>query len=158
MLEGLDWLESTALSMAIRQSLWLYPGLEVVHILGIVLLVGPALMFDLRLLGFSKELSIVDLSRLLLPWSQRGLLLIVPSGLLLFITNAKSLGVNPTFWFKMGLLAIAGVNVFLFHRYIFKTALHFEEKNRLPHAAKISAVVSILVWTAVIAFGRWLAY
>lgn len=154
----LDWLENTALAMAIRQSLWLYPGLEVVHILGIVLLVGAAFMFDLRLLGFSKNLSVGGLARHLLPWSQRGLMLVVPSGLLLFMTNAKSLGINPTFWFKMGLLAIAGINVLIFHRYIFKTTLHFGVTNRLPHAAKISAAVSILVWIAIITCGRWLAY
>lgn len=50
----LQWLEDTSWAVAIRQSIWLYPALEILHITGIVLLVGPAFMFDLRLLGFSK--------------------------------------------------------------------------------------------------------
>ena len=84
----LSWLENLVLAESIRGSLWLYPALEIVHLVGIVLLVGAAFMFDLRLLGLSKNLPPVHLSRHLLPWSQRGLLLIIPSGILLFITHA----------------------------------------------------------------------
>ena len=94
----------------------------------------------------------------LLPWSQRGLILIVPSGLLLFITNAKSLGVDPTFWVKMTLLLVAALNVFVFHRFIFKTYLASHLTGELPYPARISAVISILVWMGVIACGRLLAY
>ena len=69
----MQWVENTALAIAIRQSLWVYPGLEVVHITGIVLLVGPAFLFDLRLLGISGHLPVEALASYLLPWSRRGL-------------------------------------------------------------------------------------
>lgn len=154
----LEWLENTSIALSIRQSLWLYPTLEIVHILGIVLLVGAAFMFDLRLLGFSKELSVGGLSRHLLPWSQKGLYLIFPSGILLFMTNAKSLAINPIFWLKMGLLVIAGINVLIFHRFIFNKIIRLEKSHLLPNDAKIAAGISILVWIAIIACGRWLAY
>jgi len=156
--QSLDWLESTSLAEYIRQSLWLYPALEIVHIIGIAILVGAAFMFDLRLLGFSKTLSISALSRHLLPWSRRGLWLIIPSGVMLFITNAKTLGYDPTFWLKMFLLVIAAVNVLIFHRFIYISANSDGSSGRVPAAAKISALISILVWTAVIACGRLLAY
>ncbi|MCF2487645.1 DUF6644 family protein [Dyadobacter sp. CY347] len=156
MLDFLDWLEKTSWAIGIRQSLWLYPALEIVHIVGIVMLVGPAFMFDLRLLGFSKNIPFASLAEHLLPWSCRSLLLIIPSGALLFITNANALGVDPTFWTKMSLILVGAINVFVFHRFIFKSGVNPDAK--FPYQAKITACVSIVVWISVIACGRLLAY
>jgi len=162
LLQFLNLLEDSTWAETIRQSLWLYPALEIMHISGIVMLVGGALFFDLRLLGFSKNLPVTGLSAYLLPFSRRGLLLVIPSGLLLFITNAKSLGVDPTFWLKMSLLAVAALNVLVFHKFIFKFAelLKTEHKiiEKVPFSARISALVSIMAWIAIIACGRLLAY
>lgn len=156
--EFLDWLEQTSWAETIRQSLWLYPALEIVHILGIVLLVGSAFLFDLLLLGFSKNLPLVAMSHYLLPWSQRGLILIIPSGLLLFITNAGALGFDPTFWLKMVLLAVAGLNALVFHKLVSRGNLDPAIPSKLPLHYKIQALVSIVVWIAVISCGRLLAY
>lgn len=147
--EWLRLLENSSWALAIRQSAWLYPFLEIVHITGIVILVGAAFMFDLRLLGFSKHLPAGDLGRHLLAWSVRGLYLVVPSGILLFITNASTLGYDPVFWTKMALLAAAGCNALFFRR-----AAPQAESPR----AKTVAVLSLLLWLAVIACGRLLAY
>jgi hypothetical protein len=154
----LNGLESSLWAVSIRQSLWLYPALEIIHILGIVMLVGPAFLFDLRLLGFSKNLPVTALSRHLLPWSRRGLLLIIPSGILLFITNAKTLGVDPVFWLKMLLLLVAALNVFVFHKFVFNPVDGPQLPGELPLFSKITAVISILVWISVITCGRLLAY
>lgn len=154
----LNWLEDTSWAAGIRQSLWLYPALEIVHITGITMLVGAAFMFDLRLLGFSKNLPVSGLSRHLLPWSRRGLLLIIPSGILLFITDATTLGADPVFWLKMILLGVAALNVLVFHRFIFRPHTDPKIQGELSFPAKISAFVSISVWIAIIACGRLLAY
>ena len=156
--EYLNGLESSSWAVYIRQSLWLYPALEIIHILGIVILVGAAFMFDLRLLGYSANLPVTGLARHLLPWSQRGLLLIIPSGILLFITNAKTLGTDPVFWLKMSLLIVAAINVFVFHRFFFKVHKSLKTSGELPFFTRISAVISIIVWIAIIACGRLLAY
>lgn len=150
-------LENSAIAETIRQSSWFYPILEIVHIVGIVLLVGPALMFDLRLLGFSKKIPVPDLAGYLLPWSRSALWLVIPSGVLLFITNATSLSGDPTFWIKIFLLLSAGLNATTFHRF---TSKKFEKPglNRLPAGAKAAALLSITIWLAVIACGRLLAY
>lgn len=153
-----DYLENTSLAAAIRDATWAYPILEIIHITGITMLVGAAFMFDLRLLGFSKELPVTGLARHLLPWSKRGLLLIVPSGLLLFITNAVALSNNPVFWLKMLLLATAGLNALLFHRLTDRMQGDSREKQGAPAGARIFALLSMLLWIAVIACGRLLAY
>lgn len=154
----LEWLEKSEWAVGIRQSLWLYPALEIVHILGIVLLVGAAFLFDLRLLGFSHGLPVRVLSAHLLPWSQRGLILIIPSGVLLFITNAQALGVDPVFWTKVGLIAVATVNVCVFHRFIYRPFKQNRANEELDWTAKLCGAVSIVVWIAVVACGRLLAY
>jgi hypothetical protein len=154
----LQWLEDTSWAVAIRQSIWLYPALEIVHIAGIVLLVGPAFMFDLRLLGFSKNLSVSALSHYLLSWSKRGLLLIIPSGILLFITNAATLGYDPVFWLKMILLAVGSINALIFHKLNFATLSTGNENPGVPVNAKRAAIISIITWLAIIACGRLLAY
>jgi hypothetical protein len=154
----LSFLENSTWAEVIRQSLWLYPALEIIHISGIVILVGGALFFDLRLLGYSKNLPLKGLSAYLLPLSRRGLLLVIPSGLLLFITNAKSLGVDSTFWLKMTLLVIAALNVMVFHKFIFNLPAQLKADDNVPISARISALVSIMAWIAIIACGRLLAY
>ena len=154
----LQWLEDTSWAVAIRQSIWLYPTLEIVHITGIVILVGPAFMFDLRLLGFSKNLSVSGLAGYLLTWSRRGLLLIIPSGLLLFITNAATLGYDPVFWVKMLLLSIAGINALVFHRFSFASVSGWNENANVPANAKVAAIISIITWLSIITCGRLLAY
>ena len=154
----LNWLENSSWAIYIRQSLYLYPALEIVHILGIVLLVGAAFMFDLRLLGYSNQIAVKDLSNYLLPWSHKGLYLIIPSGVLLFITNAKTLAFDPVFWFKMILLFLAACNVLVFHKYIIKVKPNLKNGSSLPFFYQISALISIVLWIAIIACGRLLAY
>ena len=135
----------------------MYPALEIVHISGIVILVGPAFMFDLRLLGFAQKISVDILGRFLLSWSRRALLLIIPSGILLFSTNATTLGYDPVFWIKMGLLVIAGLNALTFHRYTLKNVSSLDTTS-LGGKAKLHAMISIVAWLAIIACGRLLAY
>lgn len=156
--QWLEWLEKSRWAVGIRQSLWLYPALEIVHILGIVLLVGAAFLFDLRLLGFSRNLPVSALSKYLLPWSQRGLILIVPSGILLFLTNAQALGVDPVFWIKVSLIMVAALNVYVFHRYVYRPFKRRGASGDLPGMARMCAGISIAVWIAVVACGRLLAY
>ena len=153
----LQGLEASALASAIRQSIWLYPFLEILHILGIVLLVGAAFLFDLRLLGFSRNLPAQDLARHILPWSRRGLYLIVPSGLLLFSTNAVALAGDPVFHIKLIMLVVGGINAGLFHRFVFSSSSEWLQ-DKSPQTAKAMAVCSIVVWVVVIACGRLLAY
>lgn len=152
----LEWLEDSSLAAAIRQSAWLYPALEIVHIVGIVLLVGPALMFDLRLLGSARRLAVGSLANYLLPWSRKGLILVIPSGILLFITNSTTLAYNPVFWMKMSLLVVAALNALFFHRV---TRITFSPEMQLtPVTAKVNAIISLVSWLTIIACGRLLAY
>ncbi|HEV2904790.1 MAG TPA: DUF6644 family protein [Pyrinomonadaceae bacterium] len=154
----LRWLENTGLAVTMRESAWLYPIVETVHIIGFVVVVGAAAMFDLRLLGASRGLPVTETARHLLPWSRAGLLAVVPSGLLLFMSSATALSINPAFRLKLVLLAAAAANAFMFHRWPFKTVTAWNRDVSAPTGAKISAVVSLALWASIISCGRFIAY
>src|SRR5262245_23997671 len=113
----LNWIERSSLAVTLREHPWLYPGVEVCHILGFAILVGAAAMFDLRLLGLSRAISVEALAGHLLPWARAGLALAAPTGLLLFISDAVTLAANPAFQLKLVLIALAILNTVVFHRW-----------------------------------------
>jgi hypothetical protein len=141
-----------------RHWLWLYPIVEIAHILGFVLLVGAAVMFDLRLLGLSRGLGVSDLARHLLPWSRAGLLLVVPSGVAMFAAHATEWIENPAFWVKLSLIGLAGLNAWTFHRGVFGSVAGWDRRSPTPARARVAAVTSLACWAGVIACGRLLAY
>jgi hypothetical protein len=150
-------LERLPIADAMRQWLWLYPAVEIVHILGFVLLAGSIAMFDLRLLGFSRTLPVPALARHLLPWTLGALVLIVPSGFLMFTAHAGDFVANPVFLLKMGLLFAAGVNAAAFHVGPYRSVERWERDQTAPAAARLHAGASLAIWTGVIACGRLLA-
>jgi hypothetical protein len=154
----LQWLQDSPVATEVREGRWWYPGLEILHILGFVILVGAAAMFDLRLLGATKSLPVRDTARHLLRWSQASILLVVPAGLLLFISNAVETFNNPAFRLKMLLLALAAINALVFHLYSSRDIDRWNTKVKAPAPARINAVLSLLLWTAVIVCGRMIAY
>lgn len=154
----LVWLETSALAVAMRQWLWLYPIVEIVHILGFITLVGAAVMFDFRLLGLSRHLPLSGMERHLLPWARASLTLVVPSGLLMFMAHATEMAANPAFRLKLVCLVAAGLNAGVFHRRVFRSVHAWDQVVATPVAAKFAALVSLALWAGVIACGRLLAY
>jgi hypothetical protein len=155
-------LEGSGVARAMREWLWLYPSVEIVHIVGIGLLFGSIAVLDLRLLGLSRSLPVRRLAGHVLPWTAGSFLLIVPSGLLMFTAHASDFISSSVFVIKMGLILAAGLNAALFHSMVFRTAdvWDSQEMRHLPPptSARLSAAVSLLLWIAVIACGRLLAY
>lgn len=154
----LSWLESTASAVWMRESMWAYPAIETTHILGFSVLVGSAVMFDLRLLGLTRSLPVVPAARHLLRWSRLSLLLVVPTGVLMFMAQATETWANPAFRLKLLLLTAAGLNALVFHLWTFRSAEEWEQRPTTPVRAKIAAILSLVVWTGVITCGRLIAY
>lgn len=154
----LGWLEASALAQAMRGGLWLYPVVETVHILGFVILVGAVAMFDLRVLGCARGLPVDALGRHLLPWSVASLALVVPAGLMLFSAHPQDFIGNRVFLFKLGLIALAGINALLFHLGPYRKVAAWNSGVAAPAAARAHALASLALWIAVIGCGRFLAY
>jgi hypothetical protein len=127
-----------------------YPALEVVHIVGIALMVGNLVLFELRVWGFGRELPLPALARLALRVSLAGFGLIGASGLLMFAGQPDELLANRSFVLKMGLVMLAGLNAAWFHA---RGSLQL-----LDREARLQTVLSMGLWLAVIICGRWIAY
>lgn len=155
---ALTWLEQTSVAGWARESTWAYPALEIGHIAGFCVLVGSAVMFDLRLLGLGRALPIAPAARHLLGWSRWSLLLVAPTGMLLFAARATDTWPNPAFRLKLLLLVLAGTNALVFHCRHGSAIASWSELQPTPGGAKISAVVSLLLWLGVITCGRLIAY
>ncbi len=154
----LVWLETSRLALAMKQWLWLYPIVEIVHILGFVVLVGAAAMFDLRLLGLSRALPVAGLARHLLPWARTAIVVVALSGSMMFVAHATEMAGNTAFRVKLLLIAAAGINAFVFHRGCYRQVAGWDCEVAAPASARVAAVLSLLLWTGVISCGRLLAY
>lgn len=152
-------LQDSALGETVRNAQYLYPVLESIHILGIALLVGLAFTFDLRLLGAGHRIvPVKTAARYLLPISHVGLAIVAISGIALLSAQATVVAAAWAAPWKLGLIVVAGINVLVFHKGIYRTVDDWDLHVLPPLSAKISALVSAFVWTGVIVAGRFLAY
>jgi hypothetical protein len=150
-------LEGSGLGRAMREWLWLYPSVEVVHLVGIGLLFGSIAVLDLRLLGLSRSIPVRRLAAHVLPWTAASFLLIVPSGLLMFTAHASEFVQSDVFVLKLLLILAAGLNAALFHTLVFRGSEAWDT-SAPPRAARAFAAASLALWIGVIACGRLLAY
>ena len=135
---------------ALQESAWAYPALEAVHLVGVALLLGNLLTFELRLLGLGRRIDRSALARLALPVAVAGFLLAAASGLLMFASQPMELMSNRAFRLKLLLLALAGANAAAFH---VRGAL-----ARNDRLARLQGAVSLLLWVSVLGCGRAIGY
>jgi hypothetical protein len=153
------WIEQTSVAAGVRESLWLFPAIETVHLFGIILLVGSTVALDLRLLGFAlREQAVSKLASRLLPWVWIGFAVQVVTGSLLFASEATKCYGNPAFRIKMLLLVLAGVNALVFYVTPFRKVATWDNASTPPVGARLAGVLSILLWLGIVAAGRWIGF
>lgn len=154
-----EWLEQTGVGSAIRESLWLFPVIETVHIFGIILLVGGTSILDLRLMGLTfRDESVSKLAGRFIPWALGGFLIQIVTGFLLFSSEATKMYVNIGFQIKMVLILTAGINALVFHAVAYKSVGKWDHDPVGPLSARAAGLISILLWFGIVAAGRWIAY
>jgi hypothetical protein len=154
-----EWLEATGFSTAIRESIWVYPIVESIHVLTIALFLGLTAAMDARLLGAAlRETPVGVVMARLLPWIRAGFAVMVVTGLLLFAGTPVRFTTNVFFQIKLGLLALAGLNVWLFHYRLFPTVHEWGSAARPPGHARLAGAASLVLWTLALATGRLIAY
>jgi hypothetical protein len=159
MLAFCKWLEQTSVGAGIRESLWLFPAIETVHLLGMAALVGNAAVLDLRLLGWMmRRERVSELAGRLLPWAWAGFAVQVVTGALLFSSEAIKVYTNPAFRLKMLLILLAGVHALVFHWAVYRDVATWDDSAVLPAGAKVSGLVSILLWVGIVAAGRFIGF
>ncbi len=155
----LHWLESTPIAVAISESSWLFPGIESVHVLAITLVVGSISMVDLRLLGINlRDRPVQELIAEVLPWTWISFAVAVCSGALLFSSNATHYWGTVPFRAKMLVMALAGLNMLVFHATTYRGVAAWGASRRLPRAARVSGGLSLALWIGVVSLGRWIGF
>ena len=149
-------LEATALGAWMRSSGWAYPAVNLLHLLGLVLLVGSMVLLDLRLLGAGRRLPLPAVSALLTPVAAAGLLIMLPSGALLFTADAGPLSVQPMLQLKLLWIALGLANALLFRGWWGGRLADWDA--RPPLLGRVQAAASLLIWLGVAAMGRLIAY
>ena len=144
---------------SVRESLWLFPAIETVHLLGMAALVGTITVFDLRLLGWlMRRQRVSELARRLLPWTWLAFLVQVVTGITLFLSEAAKVYANPAFRLKMVLILLAGLHALIFHKIVYRNVATWDDGEVLPIGAKVSGLVSLLLWVAIVAAGRFIGF
>jgi len=152
-------LKGTPLSQAISGSDTLFPLLECVHVLAVVIVVGAIAIVDLRLLGLrARGRDIQELLKQFVPVTLGAFGVGFVAGALMFIAKPDTYLANAFFLTKMVLLALAGANAITFHLIFHRTLARASAGVAAPLPARLSGLFSLGVWIAIIACGRWIGF
>ena len=151
-----NWIEHTAIGTAIRDSLWQFAAIEAVHLLALAVIGGAVLIVDLRLLGWTlRRQPVKQIARDAEPWLLASLITMLVTGYLLMASLAASkYYVNLAFQLKMVFLVLA-----IAFTYTIRRSLIYKDDSQIsPAAAKLVALVSVLLWSGVGIMGRGIGF
>lgn len=152
-------IQYSPLGISIAESLWAFPTIETVHVIALVTVFGTIVIMDLRLLGItSTNVPVSRLSADTLRWTWMAFVLATITGTLMFISKASSYMVNPFFLWKMGIMALAGLNMLAFHFLTYKTVADWDNAAKPPSAARLAGIASLVMWLAIVFFGRAIGF
>jgi uncharacterized membrane protein YhdT len=147
--------EHSWIGQTIQASVWLFPVIESVHLVGLGVIAGSVLIVDMRLLGIGlRSQSVEEVAGSARPWMIGSLALMFASGILLFLSEATKCYYSFPFWFKMSSLALAILFTFTLKSWVIRQELD----QRYPLLGKATAIVSLGLWFGVAWGGRWIGF
>jgi hypothetical protein len=159
LLPWFEALQAWSWGTQVRESTLGYPVVETAHVFSIVLFAGFVVMMDLRLVGLAfRDTRFSYLQARLFPWQMVGMALSAVTGGLLFTIDPMRFYDNIFFWFKVALLAFAGINAVLFHMTTYRSVAGWDTSAAVPYRARIAGAASLALWACVIVTGRLIAY
>ena len=156
-------LQDTSLASYIRGDMpggeWAFPIIETVHVLALATVYGTIAMVDLRMLGFAaRQTRASKLTDELLPWTWTAFAIAAISGVLMYISKADTYWSNPQAQAKFICMALAGVNMLVYHFGAHRRIAEWDTSLPPPFAARLAGGLSIALWTAIVFFGRWIGF
>ncbi len=155
----LAWLHDTSFSVTMRDSIWAEPIVETIHVLTLTVFLGFVLLLDLRLLDLAmRRRRVSEMFEQLNPGLFGGFAVMVVTGLLLFSGDPVAFFSTLFFKLKMIMLVVAGLNVLLFNFTVGRRLDEWDAALRTPWGAKAAGIASLVLWIAIVAAGRGIAY
>ena len=159
LLEICQWIESTPSSIALRESIWVFPILETTHVLGLAFSVGTVCWFDLRLTGVAlRRYSVSEAFDYVRPWMLAGFAVMMITGAILFWTHAVQAYGSGYFRVKLVLLVLAGANIAAFHTTVDRHRVDWDHLPVPPLRARVAGAASLVLWFGIVTVGRLMAY
>jgi hypothetical protein len=152
---GPTWITAAYLQSLVTDHTWLWPSFEALHFIGLWLLFGIVLLVNLRMLGMMKAASFSSLHRML-PWAVLGLGINVVTGMMWVIATPEQYMTNVSFFWKMGFLLLAGIN--LLYVTAFDEPWQVGAGEEASWGNKAIAFSAIASWVCVMYFGRMLPF
>src|SRR5215212_10707 len=149
-----EWCEASLIGQTIRESLWLFPVIEAVHLLGLAVIGGTVLLVDLRLLGWGLRQPIREIAQDARPWFLASLMVMLITGISLFLSESVKCYYSQAFWVKITCLPLA----IAFTLTIKARLVRRHDDDIRPVVGKVIALVSLALWFAVGAGGRWIGF
>jgi hypothetical protein len=158
-LSFVEWLAQTRASVAMHESIWAFPIVESVHVLGLCLFLGMAVLWDFRLLGVTfEEVPASEVNGRLMPWMWIGAVIMVVSGIFVFLNDPIRYYNNIFFRIKAVLLVLAVLNAWVFQSGAFRRIADWDRSKPTPSKAKLAGVTSLVLWAGIVVAGRMIAY
>jgi hypothetical protein len=155
----LQAVQDASIPTAIREGESLFPWIECVHVLALTLVIGSIAIVDLRLIGLtSRDRSVLQTTAGVLPVTWTAFFFAVLTGGLLFASNATTYAHNFYFQVKIALIALAGLNMAAFHLVLNRGAESWQTAALTPFRARVVGGLSLCLWIAIAAFGRWIGF
>ena len=152
-------INDSAIGTLVRENGVVFPWLEVVHVLAITTVVGTIALVDLRLVGLaSTSYPISRLTKALLPLTWIAFAIAFVTGALMFSSNPINYFANFAFRMKMVMLLAAGFNMVVFHLLTMRGISLWDRDAKVPPAAKVAGILSMIIWVLIVAFGRWIGF
>lgn len=159
LIEFAQLLYDSELGTALRESIYMFPIVEGLHLIGLAFSFGLLMFIDLRLLGvFLQSEPTQELLHSLRPWLLGGFAVTVITGVLLFIATATKVILLPVFYFKLGFMVLAGINALVFELNWGRTVEVWGKQPVLPNSIKYAGLASLVLWSVVIIAGRLIPY
>lgn len=150
-----QWCYTTPVGEGIRESTWMFPVIEAVHLLGFGLTLGAVLLVDLRLLGVGlSRQPAAQLWANARPWMLGSLTLMFASGIPLVLSESMKCYYSTAFWVKMTALFLVLLFTFTIRSHVTQTSLASDR----PLARQLTALTSLGLWFTVAWGGRWIGF
>ncbi len=157
--DAAQWLSDTNLSTNLREAPYPYVVLSTIHVLSIALFGGMIAMGNLRVLGYAmRDVPVSRVIGQFRPWKWTGFAILAITGVFLTISEPLDLYDNVYFWLSLVLLALVGLNAWIFRYGIYRRVAEWDTSQVTPQSARRWAWISIVLWIALVFAGRAIAF
>ncbi len=157
MMALISWIEGSALNLWILNTQWVWPVMEILHFIGLSLLLGSLLIVDLRLIGCFRKINIQAVQTLL-PLAVSGFLINLVTGIVFFLGDPMRYVINVGFQLKMVLIGLAGLNTLWFIKTIRPSTTQWAPNRAPSGSARATGLISLALWFGVLLLGRLIPY